>query len=198
MLGNFAWFFVICGYFKKKNNFFQKLFQEYHQSVKQFRSRSGLTFCRVWSGSKLFAKVVSRWQKSPLAVKELMNIWSVWLLVTCHLIELVWLLVTYLKFWLNGIRCKLIKLCFGILIFDAQFSIYISFKVNRYIRKILLPFCKGRQFLRQELASLVFEAFKNWGSQFSPLRLAPSLKGGIDFCPFYFFWRFIHSLNGNG
>ena len=28
------------------------------------------TFCRAWSGSKLFAKVISRWQKSPLAGKE--------------------------------------------------------------------------------------------------------------------------------
>ena len=52
-------------------NFFKQIFQEYHQSVKQFGSRSGLTFCRAWSGSKLFAKVISRWQKSPLAGKEL-------------------------------------------------------------------------------------------------------------------------------
>ena len=44
----FYWFF-----------FFKKIFQEYHQSVKQFGSRSGLTFCRAWSGSKLFAKVIS-------------------------------------------------------------------------------------------------------------------------------------------
>ena len=28
-----------------KNNFFEKFFQEYHQSVKQFGSRSGPTFC---------------------------------------------------------------------------------------------------------------------------------------------------------
>ena len=28
-------------------------------------------FCRAWSGSKLFAKVISRWQKSPLAGREL-------------------------------------------------------------------------------------------------------------------------------
>ena len=30
-------------------------------SVKQFGSRSGQMFCRAWSGSKLFAKVISRW-----------------------------------------------------------------------------------------------------------------------------------------
>ena len=41
-------------------NFFIKLFQEYHQSVKQFGSWSGLTFCRAWSGSKLFANIISR------------------------------------------------------------------------------------------------------------------------------------------
>ena len=32
----------------------------YHQSVKQFGSRSGPTFCRAYSGSKLFAKIISR------------------------------------------------------------------------------------------------------------------------------------------
>ena len=40
--------------------FSDKFFQEYHQSVKHFGSRSGRTFCRLWSGSKLFAKVISR------------------------------------------------------------------------------------------------------------------------------------------
>ena len=47
-------------------NFFQ-----YHQGVKQFGSRSGPTFCRTWSWSKLFAKVISRWPKSPRTGKEL-------------------------------------------------------------------------------------------------------------------------------
>ena len=32
-------------------------FQENVQSVKRFGTRSGLTFCRSWFGSKLFAKV---------------------------------------------------------------------------------------------------------------------------------------------
>ena len=44
---------------------------QYHQGVKQFGSRSGPTLCRAWSGSKLFAKDISRWQKSLLAGKEL-------------------------------------------------------------------------------------------------------------------------------
>ena len=51
--------------------FIKKNFKEHYQSVKQFGSRSGPTFCRPWSGSKLFAKVISRWQKSPLARKKL-------------------------------------------------------------------------------------------------------------------------------
>ena len=33
-----------------KINFFKKLFQEYYQSVKQFGSRSGPTFCQVLGG----------------------------------------------------------------------------------------------------------------------------------------------------
>ena len=40
-----------------QNYLFQKFFQEHYQSVKRFRFRSGPTFCRSWSGSKLFAKV---------------------------------------------------------------------------------------------------------------------------------------------
>ena len=41
-------------------NFFEKFFQDYQQIVHQFESRSGLPFCRSRSGSKLFAKVISR------------------------------------------------------------------------------------------------------------------------------------------
>ena len=40
--------------------FFKKSFQEHVQSVKQFEIRSGPTFCRSWSRSKLFVKVISR------------------------------------------------------------------------------------------------------------------------------------------
>ena len=46
--------------FFQKHLFFEKLFQEYCQSIKQFGSRSGPTFCRLWSKSKLFAKFISR------------------------------------------------------------------------------------------------------------------------------------------
>ena len=53
MLGNFACV-VVCWFFFQIN-VFKNDFQEYHQSVKRFGSRSGLTFCRFWSGSKLFA-----------------------------------------------------------------------------------------------------------------------------------------------
>ena len=71
MLGNFACFFFLSSVDFFKINFFKIIFQEYHQSVKQFRSRSGPTFRRAWSGSKLFAKVISRRKKSPLVGKEL-------------------------------------------------------------------------------------------------------------------------------
>ena len=50
--------------------FFMIFFREYYQSVKQFRSRSGPTFCWSWSGSKCFAKVASSRRKSLLASKE--------------------------------------------------------------------------------------------------------------------------------
>ena len=40
--------------------FSKKIFQEHHQSVKQFESRPGPTFCKAWSGTKLIAKVISR------------------------------------------------------------------------------------------------------------------------------------------
>ena len=59
LLGNFAWFCVACWFFFKIN-FFEKFFQEYLRSGKQFGSRSGPTFRRAWAGSKLFAKVISR------------------------------------------------------------------------------------------------------------------------------------------
>ena len=39
-------------------------------SVKQFESRLDPTYRRVWSGSKLLAKLISKQQKSPL-VEEL-------------------------------------------------------------------------------------------------------------------------------
>ena len=47
-----------------KINYFEKFFQKYHQSIKQFGSRSGSMFHGTWSGSKLFAKVISRGQNS--------------------------------------------------------------------------------------------------------------------------------------
>ena len=68
-----AFFLSFMG-FLLKSNFFKEILQEYHQSVKQFGSRSGPTFCWAWSGSKLFAKVISRRQKSPPAGKD----WEAW------------------------------------------------------------------------------------------------------------------------
>ena len=50
---------------------FKIFFQESHLSVNQLGSRLGWTFSHASSGFKLFAKVVSRQQKSPLGGKEL-------------------------------------------------------------------------------------------------------------------------------
>ena len=49
------------------------LFFQYHQDVEQFGSWPGPTFCQALSGSKLFAKVISRWHKSLLAVGKELN-----------------------------------------------------------------------------------------------------------------------------
>ena len=45
ILGNFSCFFLLSADFFFQNHFFLKLFQECHQSEKQFGSRSGPTFC---------------------------------------------------------------------------------------------------------------------------------------------------------
>ena len=59
ILGNFAsFFFRLLVFFKI--NFLKKCFQGYQQSVNQFRSKSSPTFCQVWSGSKLLAKISRR------------------------------------------------------------------------------------------------------------------------------------------
>ena len=81
-LGYFACFFfcrlwifsLLFFFFFFLIKLYKKSFGIYHQSVKQFGSRSGPMFCRAWSGSKLFAKVISRRQKSPRAWKELTHI----------------------------------------------------------------------------------------------------------------------------
>ena len=69
MLGNCSCFG--CHQLTFSKLFKKKIILEHYQSVKLFESRSGLTFCLSCSGSKLFAKVISRRQKSPLARKEL-------------------------------------------------------------------------------------------------------------------------------
>ena len=51
--------------------FKKKKFRNTIKVSKQFGSWSGPTFCRFWSGSQLFTKVISRWQKWLLARKEL-------------------------------------------------------------------------------------------------------------------------------
>ena len=66
-LGNFPCFYCLLTFFQI--NFLKNLLSKHTQCVKQFGSRSVLTFCWFWSGSKVFAKVISRWQKLPLARK---------------------------------------------------------------------------------------------------------------------------------
>ena len=65
----------------------------YHQGVKQFGSRSGRTFCRAWSGFKLFAKIISRQQKPPLAgrVKCKTTCWYYFLAKTLAKVNFIWL-----------------------------------------------------------------------------------------------------------
>ena len=55
-----SFFHVFCCLLVFDKNIFKKSIKQTFQSVKLFRSRSGPTFCRAWSGSKLFAKVISR------------------------------------------------------------------------------------------------------------------------------------------
>ena len=88
-------FFVVCWFFFKIN-LFEKLFHEYHQSVKQFGSRSGPTFS--WSGSKLFATVISRKQKWPLAGKEL-----IFEYLPCKSL-------LFIDIWSNSLNCNLLNI----------------------------------------------------------------------------------------
>ena len=71
MLGNFLCFCCRLLTFSKLS-FSHKKNPKHYQSVKLFGSSSGPTFCRSWSESKLFAKVIRRRQKS-LPRKELIH-----------------------------------------------------------------------------------------------------------------------------
>ena len=54
LLVNFACFLSFAYFFFLKSTFFEKFFQEYHQNVTQFGSRSGPTKRRTSSGSNQF------------------------------------------------------------------------------------------------------------------------------------------------
>ena len=71
MLGNLACFLVIWFFFLKINIFQKINIQEYHK-CQTVGSRSGYRFYRAWSGSKLFAKVISRrhWQTKSIFLKH--------------------------------------------------------------------------------------------------------------------------------
>ena len=63
--------FLLSADYFFKINLFKIFFWDRYLSVKQVGSRSGLTKRQSWSGSKLFAMVISRRQKFQLARKEL-------------------------------------------------------------------------------------------------------------------------------
>ena len=60
-----TWYFL--RFILSEINFLIKIFQEYHLSVKKFRSRSGQVVCRPGLGSKLFAMVISSTAVNVLA-----------------------------------------------------------------------------------------------------------------------------------
>ena len=64
LLLSFAYFFFKIVFFSKT------IYQDHFQIVNQFGSRSGPAFCWSRSGSKLFAKFISRLQKSLVKVHE--------------------------------------------------------------------------------------------------------------------------------
>ena len=84
MLCNFACFFLFFCRLWTCLFLLKKLFQEYHQSVKQFGSRLGPTFCWASSGPKLVAKVISRRQKLPAASESSVNNSNIWIARLCH------------------------------------------------------------------------------------------------------------------
>ena len=57
MQGNFPGYFVVCWFFLKINSYSNISFR----NIYTVKSRLGPKFCRAWSGSKLFAKVIRRW-----------------------------------------------------------------------------------------------------------------------------------------
>ena len=96
MLGNVSGVCSLLIFFKMI--FFEKFFQEYHQRGKQFRSRSGLTFCQAWSRSKPLAKIYQ------------ISIWWISFIWLCYM---VWPIIKLMKF-IKGpslqLWCKILTL----------------------------------------------------------------------------------------
>ena len=94
--GKFFFFFHLLIYFKIF------IFPNILLSDKQYVSRSGRTFCRARSGSKLFLKNINRQQKLPLADKELKE----YSLTFCEIIPLHCITTScnsgYIWVWHNG------------------------------------------------------------------------------------------------
>ena len=56
-------------FFSKSSFRLKTLFQENHQSVKQFGPRSDSKFCLAWSGSKLLSADYFSWQRAQTSVQ---------------------------------------------------------------------------------------------------------------------------------
>ena len=94
MLGNFACSFVKCGF---KIKFFKKMLQEYHQSVKQFGSRSGPTQT-VCKGYQQMTKVVTSGERVNETLPALP-------ILRAHLLDLFKCLQQTLVMWPVTGRC---------------------------------------------------------------------------------------------
>ena len=84
MLGNFAFFLLPLISFKI--NFWEKIFQEYHNGMEQFVSKSGSFFCQASSRYELFAKGV----ELILAVNSNQHQFCITLELTVKMSDLIW------------------------------------------------------------------------------------------------------------
>ena len=77
MLGNFVWLLVIISAESSFNFFFSKIVSRIpyqYQAVCDWIQITGPMFCPAWSGSKLFAKIISRWMdRYPVCIQLLIQ-----------------------------------------------------------------------------------------------------------------------------
>ena len=118
----------------------------YRQSVKHFKSRTGPTFYRAWSVSKLFAKVITRQQNMSLAGKELKH--------KEQILELT--LNTYFTCrTTNNSIPKKISLSVMIVEIKISINIFINYSTGMYVLKIFFLYI----FLKRPYFSVNLEIF---------------------------------------